>query len=438
MELRVLILENVALTLMDLTLIISNIDGESLKRLGISGIKVDTADCAAEAYALLERAASARHPYDVLILDLGVTYGKVARDESRDGTDEDEDDVLLVNKPEIGMDVLRHVKRTGTAKEVIVYSGYSYYEYVATAFRLGVVDFIAKDKNEENEDSIEDVETLQKAVLAAWERVLAKENARALEERFKTLVPYSEQVLTYQFGRHFSRLIQSVSHEVEAMKTSLADRLGLDADADADDPLIWHLVTIQRSVQDAKREWSTLPQARPGEEDGEVLREVVVEDELNRIVADVLPSLTLKHANAETPHAGQTRVLSFAQDVSTILREIIVGGLGEADGLSAPNSPELSDSGRSDQTEDWGVSMRVQVNAADRKAEVRFEDNLRPIDPLTAESINKGLDAALDGSFGRVWGLTVAQHAALRGGGRLVIEPMREGNVISYFVPLKY
>lgn len=435
MELRVLILENVALTLMGLTQIIKSIETESLKRLGISDINVDTADCAAEAYAHLERAASARRPYDVLILDLGVTYGKVTWDKQRRGAEEEEEDLLLVNKPEIGMDVLRHVKRTRTAKEVIVYSGYSYYEYVAPAFRLGVVDFIAKDKDEE---SIEDAETLQKAVLAAWERVLARESERMLEERFKTLVPYSEQVLTYQFGKHFSRLIQSVSHEVEAMKTSLADRLGLDAEADSHDPILWHLVTIQRSVQDAKREWSALPQARTGEPKDETLNEVVVEDELNRIVADVLPSLTLKHTNAETPHAGQTRVLSFAQDVPTILREIIVGGLGEVGEQGGADSAEPREAGGSESAEGWGGRLRVNVRSVAEKAEVRFEDNLRPIDPGAAESINRGLDVALDGNLGRVWGLSVAQHAALRGGGRLVVEPLHEGNVISYFVPLKY
>jgi DNA-binding NarL/FixJ family response regulator len=432
MELKVLILEDVTLMRMGLTLVIKSIDPERMKRLGISGIKVDTADCAAEAYALLESAEMSGEPYDVLILDLGIPYSKTTRDESRDVTEED---LLLVAKPEIGMDVLRYVKRTGAAKEVIVYSAYSYYKYVAPAFRLGVVDFIAKGRDEK---SIEDSEPLQKAVLAGWERVLARESERALEERFKTLVPYAEQVLTYQLSKCFSRLIQSISHEVEAIKTSLTDRLGLDAETDAHDPLLWHLVTIQRSVQDAKAEWGALPQARFGDEEDGVLKEVVVEDELNKIVADVLPSLTLKHANAETPSEGQTRVLSFAQDVPTILREIIIGGLGEVGEQSGPGLAEPGRPGGSGLPEDWNIWMNVKVSAEAEKAEVRFEDNLRPIDLGAAESINKGLDVALDNSLGRVWGLSVAQHAALRGGGRLVVEPTQEGNVISFFVPLKY
>jgi DNA-binding NarL/FixJ family response regulator len=431
-ELKVLILEDVTLTRMGLTLVIQSIEPERMKRLGISNFKIDTADCATAAYELLERAVSLGEPYDILILDLSIPLGKLGQDDSPDDINED---LLWVDKPENGMDVLRYVKQTGAVKEVIVYSAYPQYDNVAPAFRLGVLDFIAKGGDEK---SIEDTKPLQRAVLAAWERVLAKESARTLEERFKTLVPYAEQVLTYQFGIYFSRLIASVSHEVEAMRVSLSDRLGLDAEKDTHDPLIWNLAMIQRSVQEAKHNWGEMPQTRSSEEEGEILKEVVIEDELKKIVGDVIHCLTLKHAKAETPTAGQTRVLSFAHDVPTILREIVVGGLGEVREQDGSVLGEKGDRAEAGRDEDWIIKMNIKVSAMDEKAEVRFEDNMQPINLCAAESINKGLQAVTDNSFGRVWGLSIAQHAALRGGGRIFVEPSQEGNVISYFVPLKY
>jgi FixJ family two-component response regulator len=395
-----------------------NEDDNKKQRYGIERFLIHTAGWAAKARELLRQAANSSEPYDILILDLSLP-----REELRPGES-------MVEDPTIGLEIIDYAKEIGAAEEIIVYTAFPKFKYIVDAFRRGAVDFIAK----RSDDKV----VLQKAVLAAWERVLARESARTLEERFKTLVPYAEQVLTYQFGKCFSRLIQSVSHEVEAMKGDLADRLGLDAEKDTHDPLLWHLVTIQKSVRDAKKDWSSLPQTRSSEKEDEVLKEVVIEDELNKIVGDVLPCLTLKRAKAETPHTGQTRALSFAHDVPTILRELIVGGLGEAGEQNGLGLGEAGESGGSRRVEDWPVRMSVKVSAMDEKAEVRFEDNLRPIDSGAAESINKGLEVALDDSFGRVWGLSVAQHAALRGGGRLVVEPSLEGNVISYFVPLRY
>lgn len=420
MEPKVLLVEDREGVLNNLISYIREIPEDNDKRLryGIEKFLISTANCVSGARELLREASDSSQPYDILILDLSLPEEPPTSDES------------MMEDPTVGLAIIDYARSVGGALEVIVYTAFPKYKYIVDAFRRGAVDFIAK----RSDDKL----ILQKAVLGAWERVLAKKSGQMLQDRFKTLVPYSEQVLAYRFGKHFSRLIQSVSHEVEAMKTSLADRLGLDAEADSHDPLIWHLVTIQRSVQDAKREWSTMPQARVGEPVDEVMNEVVVEDELNRIVADVLPSLTLKHTDAETPSAGQTRVVSFAHDVPTILREIIVGGLGEVGDQRQDDADGPRGEGGAGSGKGWGGKMKVKVRAVAEKAEVRFEDNLRPIDMCAAESINRGQDLAPDCELGRVWGLSVAQHAALRGGGRLVVEPLQAGNVISYYVPLKY
>lgn len=431
MEVKVLILEDDELTRLALTLVVDSIDPEQKKRLGISTFKVEIANCAAVAYDELRRAINAREPYDVLVLDLSIPYGISEQTDLPTNVNED---LLWVEKSQNGLDLLTYVRRTGSVKEVIVYSAFPQYENIAPAFRLGIVDFIKKHPDE---NRVEDTEPLQKALLAAWERVLAKENAQTLEKRFQALVPYAEQVLTYQLGTSFSRLVGSISQEIEAMKVSIADRLGLDADKDTHDPLLWHLIMIQKSVDEARKDWGTLPQMRSSDAESDDLKEVVVEDELKKIVGDVLHSLTLKHMETKIPANGKTRVLSFALDVPTILREIIVGSLGEVREKDELILRGEAHAGGSNGDQNWNIKMVINVSAEGPQAEIRFEDNLQPIDRDVAESINKGFEVADEG-FGRAWGLSIAQHAARRGAARIFVEPFTEGNRISYFVPLKY
>jgi DNA-binding NarL/FixJ family response regulator len=432
MEPRVLILEDVALTRLGLELMIHDIEPKWKKRLGIGECRIDTAGCAAVAYQLLERAIANQEPYDIFILDLSIPEGRLP--ETEPGGDIEED-LLWVHTPGNGMEVLRYVRRTESVKEVIVYSGFPHYDYVAEAFRLGIVDFIAKGADEKN---ISDVQPLQKAVLAAWERVMAKEYAQTLEKRFQTLVPYAEQVLTYQFSISFNSLVGLISQETEAMKVSIAERLSLDVEKDAHDPLLWRVATIQNSVAEARRNWDTLPQVRSSEAEREDLKEVVVEDELKKIFGDVLHSLTFKHMETNVPPAGETRVLSFAEDVPTILREIIVGSLGEVREKDELILGEMGSPAAPNGDEDWKVTMKIDVRVEGKQAEVRFQDNLQPLDPGVAESINKGFDIVTDSSFGRAWGLSIAQHAARRGAARVFVEPLAEGNRISYFIPIIY
>jgi CheY-like chemotaxis protein len=431
MRVKVLILEDIPLIRRGLSQVIWAIRPEKMERLGIEDFDVDSVDCAAAAYEALEKAIRDGEPYDVLILDLRIPLGKVGKSDSPNDIRED---LLWVANTVNGMDVLRYVKKTGSVKEVIVYSAYYHYDNVANAFRLGVVDFIAKV----DEKKMNEAESLEQAVLAAWERVLARENAQTLEKRFQALVPYAEQVLTYQFGISFSRLVGSISRETEAMKIGIADRLGLDAEKDTHDPLLWHLVMVQKLVDDARKDWDTLPQMSSSDAESDELKEVVVEDELKKIVGDVLHSLTLKHMETKIPADGNTRVLSFAVDVPTILREIIVGSLGEVREKEELILGEEGHAVGSNGDQDWNIKMDINVRVEGPQAEIRFEDNLQPIEGDVAERINKGLDVATDGGFGRVWGLSIAQHACRRGAARIFVEPLAEGNRISYFVPIKY
>ena len=69
-------------------------------------------------------------------------------------------------------------------------------------------------------------------------------------------------------------------------------------------------------------------------------------------------------------------------------------------------------------------------------AEISFLDRFSPIPTDQAEQITQGeIIPPRDGQW-RAWGLSIAQHIALRGGGRLIVEPRGDGNLITYRVTL--
>jgi hypothetical protein len=103
-----------------------------------------------------------------------------------------------------------------------------------------------------------------------------------------------------------------------------------------------------------------------------------------------------------------------------IIREILTGGLSETKEAHASTLPE--------------VVVNIEKNVG--MAEISFRDGFNPIPADQAEQITKGeIIPPRDGQW-RAWGLSVAQHVALRGGGRLIVEPMEGGNLITYRVTL--
>jgi hypothetical protein len=208
-----------------------------------------------------------------------------------------------------------------------------------------------------------------------------------------------------------------VVSEVEKLESDLGGRLGLDMEKDAQDPLVRRLTAIERSVTDARKEWADLQNELIGKDEDP--HEAVVDDLLDKIVEGLLPCLTLKRIEIVRPQKGTTRVLTFQEDVRTVLTEVILGGLSE-------HPDHCGTAGK----------FEISVESKERYAEVRFVDNLAPLLGETAETINRGNAINPDGKFGRAWGLSVVQHAALRGGGRLKVERKADGNVITYLIPL--
>lgn len=402
MKPKILIVENEEFTLERLILIIRQINPDELQRHGIQDFDVETAKSVSEAMQLLREALAASVPFDILLLDLKLPKLPPSLTEPS------------IEDPNLGLDIIKFARESGAAKQIVVCSAFPDYNYVAPAFRLGAIDFVSKK---------EEKGVLQRSILAAWDRILSEESGSTFEQRFKELVPYAQKGVAYWLSGCFSRLVQSIAHELEGTKSDFGDRLGLDIDRDKTDPLVSHLLAIQLSLNSAITEWSSLQENFSVKEG--MAKEVVVEDALREVIRDVLPTLTLKRAVIEIRGDESTRVICFSQDVTTILRELLIGGL-------------IREPDRSGLAEDVYVppAITIEIRKGDTNAEVRFQDNLEPINNAVAQSINSGFNVTLNGDFGRPWGLSVAQHAALRGGGRLFIQTSNKGNLISYFIPL--
>jgi hypothetical protein len=149
-------------------------------------------------------------------------------------------------------------------------------------------------------------------------------------------------------------------------------------------------------------------------------------DTIREVEDTVRPCLALKQVRLNWTLSGNTPVRTFhddseaIHDVKTVLKEIILGALSEL--TNHDNSRPKT------------IDISVAKNGD--RAQICFEDNFSPISQQAIESINNGIIVAPGKDFGRPWGLSVAQHLALRGGGRIRVQSSEEHSVITYSVPL--
>ena len=139
----------------------------------------------------------------------------------------------------------------------------------------------------------------------------------------------------------------------------------------------------------------------------------------------------------ETPVQNETRILSFQDayqdNAMMVIREILVGGLIEPDEPDEPNKPgEPGEPNKKEKS--WEVAVKVAV--VDGMAEIHFRDNFKPLPVELAEKVTRGENIPPRDGQWRAWGLSIVQHIALRGGGRLIVEPLEDGNLIIYRVTL--
>ena len=362
---------------------------------GIDEFVLSEADDGETAIKLLQQAKDSSSPFSLVLLDLGLPWNT-------------ENDNL--ESPKVGFEILKYIIEQNAAIGVIIVSKFDEYKDVVKAFPHVTVNFISKPLS---------AEVLQQPVLNYFER----EGVRILEQRIKKLIPFEQKDLEDHLGRCFSGFVQTVIIETEALAKGFNDRWGLDIKTDTHDRHVRHLATLDKAAKNAMGDWRKIQSAfMRGDEQ---LVEYNLAKGLREIEAEVLPSLMLKNVEMKSACEGGIRIKSFKDDAKCVLSEIILGAL-----IKLPNHD--SSEGRV-----WTGTIEASVKAREGFADVNLEDNFESIPHDAAEVINEGRDVIRGGDFSREWGLSLAQLAARRGGGNLIVEPKRgRGNIVTYRIPL--
>jgi CheY-like chemotaxis protein len=390
---RILLIEDESFATVDICRFLQDIPDETRKHYGIGNFMIEVADSFSQAVRLLEEAEERSLPYDLVLLDLNLP-----RDRPEDGTE----------SLEYGFELLKRIETGQMAKGVIIESAYDDYQHVVTSFRGGAIDFVAKP--------IIDQEGLEPPVLNALAQLMSEETNRTLSQRVHDLVAYAEIGLAHSFKLIFQMLLQGITEAADGIEKVARERWGLDREKDPYDSLMLKLRAHEKTIAQARQDWAGM-QAKLVR--GNKTLEVGYVGSMLRDLKESLRScLAFKKVAFNPPEFDEKPVMTFEKDVEVVLREILVGALSE-----------ISDDQK---------TQHIQVNFTikDTRAEVSFEDDLDPIPEKEMAAINEGQRIIPDARFGRVWGLSVAQHVALRGGGELIVKTERGRNVVTYCIPL--
>ncbi|MDX2039613.1 MAG: response regulator [Acidobacteriota bacterium] len=394
MKLRTLVVEDQDYQAEAIKHILVELGKTKQEELGLDGIEIYFANCAATARRRLAQAANEKKPFDILLLDLGLPENPGEND-----------------KPDVGVDLLKLARGEDAARGITVIS---VFEDLDRYVLLAADDFIAKPYSKDE---------LLNRTLKVWKEVRVKHCRKTVNEIMKAslskLALYADKGLSYRLGSCFSRLAQSVRHETDEIRSQLFKQLNVASTGELPSPLIRHLMTVEDSIKDAREEWKQIQS--PFKVADFAPATVIVEDELKQLAERLHPCLAVR---LEPAGDHQTRILSFKDSVQNnapmILNELLVSGLNEV--------------AESDYSKPWVVKVEVRID--DGMAEIAFTDNFKPISPGMAKQINSGDNIAPRDGQWRAWGLSVVQHIALRGGGRLIVQPLEDGNLITYRVTL--
>jgi CheY-like chemotaxis protein len=396
MKLRIIVVEDEKPQAEATRHILRTIGVEDMREVGIDGVEVTLANCAADARQRLRRAVEDKKPFDIALLDLGLP--------ENNGESESADQ---------GLSVLNFIREWKAAHDVIIVSVFTELDrYVGPAFRLGASDFIGKPYNEEE---------MQARVLKAWSRIKESRRQMILNEMMKAslkeLAPYADKGISYQLGSCFTKFTRQVRRETDELRAAMLNQFGLNSPEELPGALAQRLASVENSVRDARDEWKRIQEPFKIADDSP--RDLVVENAIIHLAEELRPCVTVK---IDAPVQSETRILSFQDayqdNAMMVIREILVGGLIE------PDEKEKS----------WEVSIKVAV--VDGMAEIHFRDNFKPLPVEMAERVTKGANIPPRDGQWRAWGLSIVQHIALRGGGRLIVEPLEDGNLIIYRVTL--
>jgi response regulator of citrate/malate metabolism len=366
---RVLIVEDKERQLQGLKNDIENISVKKLRELGIDHFVCDLAKSVQDARSFLKK--SSGKPYDLLLLDLGIP--------TKTGEEDD--------PPENGLKILKRVRKTGIAKEIIVISIWSHIAYVQKVFRQGAFDFIDKQTLK--------TPKFQGRVMDCWQRIQLKESTQILgEERISELVPYSEKGLAYRFNNCFISLLKEIKYTDRDLEKYMQERYGLNKAAGSDEFFFKRLEEQNDSISKLKMEWDelqnslVLPNEHSKMSDIETIRDI--KSLLKETHQSLLPCLIVKNVEMEFQDEGAANVKGFGNDVSAVIKEVIIGILNKL--------PDYSTSKH---------VINIEAKKVNQQVRVIFSDKLEPISGEDAENINKGSNISPYRRFGREWGLSV-------------------------------
>lgn len=364
--------------------------------LRIGNFITSTADSFEKAMEILS--IKKRPPYNLVLLDLLLIEPSSIRRKPR----KYESKSIDLFK---GLVILDSIQENSSAEAVIVVSGFP--EYMLDAFRKGATDFIGKPFHAED---------LQERVLICWTRLLSKKSKTILAQRINELIPYAEKGMAHRFTSSFSNLVRAVAHSAEDIERYARERYGLSRNRNGDDFLFSCLDSQEKSIAQVKREWNDLISHLQAPSDSSWA--TPVSKLLREINEELLPCFAVKNVVLHLTDNRSREVLTFENDVKAVLKEIIVGTVSS-----------LKDFGAKKQ------SLKIKTTNIDGQVKVTFEDRLGSI--RAVDLINQGaIIAPLPDNFDRAWGLSVVQHIAKRGGGRIEVEPRRGGgNIVNYFIP---
>lgn len=375
---------------------LSNLTRTQRSYYGIDEFEFHVARDGRTATELLSTAKELGLPYGLALVDLGLP-----QDLRPEAKPEDKEPVEY-----LGMALLGPAIRDMTVLGAIVATIYEKYRNTIRGYPGLDVEFINKNDIERD---------LLPRVLGYFER----EGMRILDRRAEILLDIAQKGLARRLGVCFSSFVQKVVDETEALKAGFSERWGLDIDPATQDPQARRLIALDKAIERAKSEWHRIQSALGTHDRGP--QKVTLERLLRKLRSRFRPSLLLKNVDIERLelYNGQTEVLSFEDDVQTVLTEIILGALGSVKN----HDPDRR-------------KIEVFMKAQDRYAEVQLEDDLEPLRHEDAEAINQEALSINDPSMGRAWGLSLARYMAQRGGGRLTVEPKKAGTLITYQIPL--
>lgn len=359
----------------------------------IPAFLVDEAATGSEADAFLSKAAVQFAPYDIVLLDIGLPQDAHSKNPSR----------------EVGAGLLKSLKArySGACIAVIIESVHTELPIFLDALRQGAADFLPKPFS--NEEIVRSVAQVYKA---AHTRLANQWNACEKQRRERWLLVQTCAKVADEMAKVISDGLGDVVEKTRALGTLIHEYYQLDETRDRSHPICAALAIIQKMASDlgndcAVKRSSFSPDSGP-------MSKMRIADVVNEAIDSLRPGFAYKHSRVNWPGGGGQFVHTFRDDIGMIVQELIF------------NAVETSPEGST-----IGVSLQSKAN--EQSLELLVKDESSKLNDQARKAIAKG--EVMGQSFGRGWGLALAQRVATNIGLRLRIESSKSGNTVVLSIP---